>query len=145
MAAGYKQAEADRRRSLPQQPSITVPAPLAASDTACDLALAYAEATREALARLAESARQARNLLNQSADFTVISAGDFLVIVMRHADEYSRLVFSQMLKLSETGGPEELRLIQRQSALQTVETYCRHVQELSLYVKRLLPRDIPRN
>jgi hypothetical protein len=140
MPAGNKQAEADRHA-----PSITVPAALAASGTACDLALAYTEVTREALVRFAESARQAHNLVNQSADFTIISAGEFLVIVMRHADEYLGLSFSQMLMLFETDGPEDLRLVQRQSALQTVEAYYRHVQELSLYVKRLLPRDIPRN
>jgi hypothetical protein len=143
MPAGYTQAEADCRRPLPQQPSITVPAALAASNSACDLALAYAEATHEALARLAESARQTRNLLYQSADFTVTSAGEFLVIVMRQADEYLWLSVSQMLKLSETDGLEELCLVQRQSALQTVKTYYRHVQQLSLYVKRFSPRQTP--
>jgi hypothetical protein len=67
--------------------------PVSGPDSPHELATVSLEASREALARLVESARQAQNLLSHPADVMASEAGELHKMALRHAREYLELSF----------------------------------------------------
>jgi hypothetical protein len=77
-----------------------------------ELAIATLKATHEALARLVESARQAQNLLSQSADVMASGAGELQDMALRHAREHLELSFPLAQGLAEAIGHNEVLVVQ---------------------------------
>ncbi|MGO9545755.1 MAG: phasin family protein [Rhodomicrobium sp.] len=107
-----------------------------ATASAFDLSRTSQNDAREAFGCFIEAARQAHELLNQSADAMISGARDLFENAVQHTDEHLRLNFQLAQWLIESNDLNCVLDAQREFARETVETYGRQVQQLSRIVSR---------
>jgi hypothetical protein len=108
-----------------------------------ELTGASLEVAREALARFVEAARQAHNLLNQSADVMACGAEELHERAVQHAGEHLQLSFRLAHRLLEAKGLEEALDFLNLFSRHTVDTCARQIQELSQFITRFAPKAVP--
>jgi hypothetical protein len=112
---------------------------------AIELALKGLKGAREAFDCFAESGRQTRELLGQSADVTASGAKEFHEKAVQHADEHLQLAFHLVQDLTEAADREQIIEIQKEFARETMDTYLRQFQELSRLLAQFVPKPHPEN
>jgi hypothetical protein len=108
-----------------------------------DVTGASIEVAREALGRFAEAARQAHNVLGQSADVIASGVQELHEKAVRHAEEQLQLSLGLAQRLTEAAGLEAALDAQKEFAEQTAEAYARQVQELSRLMTQFAPKASP--